>query len=219
MLKPMLTTLLVLNFLSVAQPSLALAAKECRHVYSEMSTVFRAGEQVLTTGRDLVRIINILKDGYGNVTKLEIKYGSGLQTWTTPDRLLTQIEQIQNFKKNDDVAFQFTRHSRRSEYSVFVAGHLEAIFQDGTVLVRSNEGELHMSQARHLLTRIQPGQDINGFVEGMPIARINEYRGRRGTHTIVFNGWITALYTDGTVTARDAEGTIIVDKVSHLHQR
>ena len=99
MLKPMLTTLLVLNFLSVAQPSLALAANECRHVYAEAGTFFRPGEQFLTTGRNLAQVVNILKDGYGNVSKIGIRYQDGSQALTTPDHLLAQIDQIQNFKK------------------------------------------------------------------------------------------------------------------------
>jgi hypothetical protein len=147
------------------------------------------------------------------VKKVEVVYKDGTREWKAPSEVTSQVTQLEDLRRGDEVVFTYGYHRRAGHrvrnYKKLVSGHIEGFFEDKGILLKSESGEMFHPQVTDVLTRVAPGSDLDGFSEGMAVSRSLE-------NGPAFDGWIVALYSDGTAIVRNSERNAIISKVYAL---
>ena len=227
--KAVLQSLLVLNFLTIALPKAAAANRTCSEIF-EVNTGarklnFSVGQIIRVKDKNwphadiviLKEIATISQISYkmfsSTVKKVEVVYKDGTREWKDPNDVTSQISQLDELRRGDEVVFTYSYHRRAGHrvrnFKKLVSGHIEGFFEDKGILLKSESGEIFHPQVTDVLARVAIGSDLDGFSEGMAVTRSLE-------SGPPFEGWILALYSDGTAIVRNSEKNAIITKVYAL---
>jgi hypothetical protein len=227
--RAVLLSLLVLNFLTTAMPKAAAANRTCSEIF-EVNTGaqklnFSVGQVVRIKDMkwphsDIVILMDIAtvsqisyKMFSSTVKKIEIVYKDGTKEWKNPSDVTPQVSQLGDMRRGDEVLFTRNYHRRAGRrirrLKALASGHIDGFFDDKSILIKTESGELFHPPGTDVLARMAIGSDLDGFSEGMAVSRSLE-------SGPAFEGWIVALYSDGTAIVRNSEKSAIIAKVYAL---